>query len=104
MTHIVPGWKRLSGTRYKVALFVVKGGRIPPTTVVNTFPEFLSSQYSRTCRSAYEGLKSTMKLKIPTGEPLTIGLGINTDGENTKLYREINLKINGTEVTISHMI
>jgi len=101
VTHIIPTWKLLSGTGYKNVLFVVKKAKLPTGTYVCTFPSFLSSEYSRTCRTAFEGLKNTMKLIIPSGEPLAVGIGNNTKDEHDNLYGSgLNLMIGEVNVVI----
>ena len=94
-------WKALSGTGYKNVLFVVKKAKLPSGTHVCTFPSFLSSEYSRTCRTAFEGLKNTMKLIIPSGEPLAFGIGHNTKDEHDNLHGSgLNLRIGDVNVII----
>ena len=70
-------------------------------TLVNTFPEFLSSEYNRTCGKAYEALKKTMKLGIPTDEPLAFGVGTSASDEHGRLCSNIRLIVDGIDVTIS---
>ena len=69
--------------------------------LVNTFPEFLSSEYNRTCGKAYEALKNTMKLGIPTDEPLAFGIGTSSSDEHGRLYSNISLIVDGIDITIS---
>jgi hypothetical protein len=103
ITHIIPTWKSLYNMRYMNVMFVVKGAKISPETKVNTFPEFLSSEYNRTCGKAYEALRSNMKLVIPTDEPLAVGIGYCAKDEAAKLNMSVELKINGIAVTISRL-
>ena len=103
VTHIIPTWKSLSGTNHKNALFVIKNAKIPTNTSVCTIPEFLSSEYTRTCRTAFEGLRKTMKLIIPTDEPLAIGIGTSAKNESFDLYKNITFKIEGFEIIISKL-
>ena len=101
VTHIVPGYKRLRRTKWQNVLFVVEGAEMSPDTKVNTFPEFLSSEYNRTCGKAYEALKNTMKLCIPTDEPLAFGIGTSSSDEHGRLFSNISLIVDGIDVTIS---
>ena len=103
VTHIIPTWKSLSRTNHKNALFVIKNAKVPTSTHVCTLPEFLSSEYTRTCRTAFEGLKNTMKLNIPTDEPLAIGIGTSAKNESYDLYTSITFKIEGFEIIISKL-
>jgi len=101
VTHIVPGYRKLRRTKWQNILFVVEGAEMSPDTKVNTFPEFLSSEYNRTCGKAYEALKNTMKLSIPTDEPLAFGIGTSSSDEHGRLYSNISLIVDGVDVTIS---
>ena len=104
ITHIIPIWESLSGTAYaRNAMFIIKDAKMPSNTEVCTFPEFLSSEYTRTCRTAFEGLKKTMKLIIPTDEPLAFGVGTSSKDENHNLYTNITLKILDIEIIISKL-
>jgi len=103
ISHIIPTWKSLSATRYRNVLFVIKNAKIPSDTKVNTFPEFLSSEYTRTCRTAYEGLKNTMRLEIPIDGPLAFGIGACTKDEGWNLNGSVSFRINGIEVSISRL-
>lgn len=101
VTHIIPGYRKLRRTKWQNVLFVVEGAEMSPDTKVNTFPEFLSSEYNRTCGKAYEALKNTMKLGIPTDEPLAFGIGTSSSDEHGRLYSNISLIVDGIDVTIS---
>ena len=101
VTHIIPGYRKLRRTKWHNVLFVVEGAEMSPDTKVNTFPEFLSSEYNRTCGKAYEALKNTMKLGIPTNEPLAFGIGTSSSDEHGRLCSNISLIVDGVDVTIS---
>jgi hypothetical protein len=101
VTHIIPGYRKLRRTKWQNILFVVEGAEMSPDTKVNTFPEFLSSEYNRTCGKAYEALKNTMKLSIPTDEPLAFGVGTSASDEHGRLCSNIKLIVDGIDVTIS---
>ena len=101
VTHIIPGYRKLRRTKWHNVLFVVEGAEMSPDTKVNTFPEFLSSEYNRTCGKAYEALKNTMKLDIPTNEPLAFGIGTSSSDEHGRLCSNISLIVDGVDVTIS---
>ena len=101
VTHIIPGYRKLRRTKWRNVLFVVEGAEMSSDTQVNTFPEFLSSEYNRTCGKAYEALKNTMKLGIPTNEPLAFGIGASSSDEHGILCSNIRLIVDGIDVTIS---
>jgi hypothetical protein len=101
VTYIIPGYERLENTGFKSILFVCSGALIPATTPVNTFPEFLRSEYRRTCGKAYEALKHTMKLQIPSGKPLAFGVGTSACDEEGRLMTKIELIIDGINCSIS---
>lgn len=101
VTHIIPGYRKLRRTKWQNILFVVEGAEMSPDTKVNTFPEFLSSEYNRTCGKAYEALKNTMKLSIPTDEPLAFGVGTSASDEHGRLCSNIKLIVDGIDVTIT---
>jgi hypothetical protein len=103
VTHIIPGYERTRGTKWENILFVCEGGVLPSDTKVNTFPEFLNSEYRRTCGSAFEALKNTMKLGIPSGEPLAFGIGTSSSDERGGLHTPINLTIDGVSCKITHI-
>jgi hypothetical protein len=101
VTHIIPGYEQLENTGFKHILFVCDGASMLATTPVNTFPEFLRSEYRRTCGTAYEALKNTMKLEIPSGEPLAFGVGTSSCDEEGRLMTKIELTIDGINCSIS---
>jgi hypothetical protein len=103
VTHIIPGYERTRRTKWGNILFVCEGGVLPSDTKVNTFPEFLNSEYRRTCGSAFEALKNTMKLGIPSGEPLAFGIGTSSSDERGGLSFPINLTIDGISCKITHI-
>jgi hypothetical protein len=103
ITHFVPSWKSLSGTSHKNVLMVIKNAKTYSSINVCTFPEFLSSEYSRTCRSAFEGLRNTMKLIIPNDDPIAFGIGTCVKDEKDTLYKDVHLKIDGIDVIITKL-
>jgi len=103
VTHIIPGYERLENTSFKHILFVCEGASMSANTPVNTFPEFLKSEYRRTCGKAYEALKNTMKLEIPSGETLAFGVGTSACDERGRLSTNIELTIDGINCSISNI-
>lgn len=102
VTHIIPVWKSLAGTRYKFVVFVIKNAQ--PNIVGNCcFPEFLSSEYSRVCRSAFEGLNTTTKIAIPkTTDKFALGIGISSINEQNETHK-LKLRVNGVEITLNKL-
>jgi hypothetical protein len=103
VTHIVPTWKRLGGTKHKNALFVVAGAKAKPTMTNCCFPEFLSSEYSRVCRTAFEGLNKTTPITVPTG-PIALGVGICNKDESNTLSIPLRLRVNSIEITLTKLM
>jgi hypothetical protein len=103
VTHIVPTWKRLVGTKYKNALFVVGGMKAKSTMTNCCFPEFLSSEYSRVCRTAFEGLNKTTPITVPTG-PIALGVGVCNKDESNTLSSPLRVRVNSIEITLAKLM
>jgi len=101
VTHIVPLWKNIKATPWKNVLFVLNG--VKAIDLGNCcFPEFLSSEYSRTCRTAFEGLNKVVKVIVPD-EPIVAGYGVSVKDEKMNLMHDIMVRVNGIVKRISRM-
>jgi len=93
----LPMYEYIDG--YKNCLFVIDGIK-PGSSLGNCcFPEFLTSQYQRVCRTAFEGLNRTTKIVVPSGQ-LMLGIGSSVTDAYGKLYHPINLRVGGVPVTL----
>jgi hypothetical protein len=93
----IPMFEYIDG--YKNCLFVIKGIK-PKSSLGNCcFPEFLTSEYQRVCRTAFEGLNSTTQIVVPDGQ-LMIGIGSSVCDAYGKLTHPINLRVDGIPVTL----
>jgi hypothetical protein len=101
VSHIVPLWKNIKATPWKNVLFVLNG--VKAIDFGNCcFPEFLSSEYSRTCRTAFEGLNKVVKVIVPD-EPIVAGYGVSVKDEKMNLMHDIMVRVNGIVKRISRM-
>jgi len=93
----IPMYEYIVG--YKNCLFVIEG--IKPTCRLGNccFPELLSSQYQRVCRTAFEGLNRTTQIVVPDGQ-LMMGIGSSVSDAYGKLQRPVKLRIDGIPVTL----
>ena len=103
VTHIVPTWKQLDNTKYRNVFFVINNTHGKNIKDNCCFPGFLSSEYKRTCGSAFEGLNKTMPITVPD-EPLVLGFMTNTKNEGNDLCGTITVRLNGKqEITLSKL-
>ncbi len=93
----IPMYEYIVG--YKTCLFVIEGIK-PRTSLGNCcFPELLTSQYQRVCRTAFEGLNTTTQIEVPDGQ-LMIGIGSSVSDAYGNLTHPINLRVDGIPVTL----
>ena len=93
----LPMYEYIAG--YKICLFVITGIK-PASSLGNCcFPELLTSQYQRVCRTAFEGLNRTTKVGVPSGQ-LMMGIGTSVTDAYGKLHHPVKLRIDGILVTL----
>jgi hypothetical protein len=94
----VTGIMKLGHDNY---LFAVEGSA-PHSNAGNCcFPSFLTSSYSRTCRSAFEGLNKTTKIAEGVG-PYAIGVGSTIKQESGALTQVLKVWVDDKKHVISH--
>lgn len=93
----LPMYEYIDG--HKNCLFVIEGIK-PGSNLGNCcFPELLTSQYQRVCRTAFEGLNRTTKVGVPSGQ-LMMGIGTSVTDAYGKLSHTVNLRVAGIPVRL----
>jgi len=94
--------------KYNSVFFVVEDlglNRVLGNTQKNCcFPEFLSTQYTRTCRDAFERLNVTTPIKIPSTSALAFGVGISATNSHGDLNKPVKIRIDGGPVMTIHQL
>lgn len=86
---------------YNNYLFAVEGSA-PHSNASNCcFPSFLTSSYSRTCGSAFEGLNKTTRIEQGCG-PYAIGVGSSVKQESGALVRDLTVWVDNKKHIISY--
>lgn len=67
------------------------------------FPAFISAQHRRTCGDAFERLNQTMKLKIPSGKHIAIGIGVSIKDTAGTLHKPATIRIDGIQYVIARL-
>lgn len=85
-------------------LFVVRENEKVKTSLLSNccFPEFLSVQYRRLCRDAFERLNREMKLQIPDDKDIMVGIGVSKTNSYGKLNQPLRIRMNKTIELIIH--
>lgn len=88
---------------YKSVMFVLKNVR-PPKSIGNCcFPEFLTPEIRRTCRTAFEEINRRVPLIIDVKMPPAMGIGVSATNENGDLRTPLIVRFDGREHKISNL-
>lgn len=99
VTAILPVCKE--GERHRSYIFICSTAT-PHSSMPNCcFPDFLSTEYARTCRTAFEQLNNMTHPVIPSEGPYAMGVGTSITGTDGSFARAFKVRVNGKEATIS---
>lgn len=99
VTAILPVNKE--GGRHRSYIFICSTAT-PHSSMPNCcFPDFLSTEYARTCRNAFEQLNGMTHPVIPSEGPYAMGVGTSITGTDGSFVRAFKVRVNGKEATIS---
>jgi hypothetical protein len=97
---LVPTFENTSLKQRYLSVHFILENQKPFSTKNCCFPEFLSSEYSRTCGPAFEKLNNTVNIIVPDNQ-IACGVGTNASNANYKLITPVFLKINGIKFEIN---